>query len=171
MERLLLNRGKKSVIGRGYAEFNIASDMTTDCLRQVWNNDLDLTIDETTWAEIRQLAKEISICNRTEDSQFRILHHLQVTSQLRHRMNPSLSEMCSKCYVEVGSYRHCVWSCVHMGYWGKITDKLNLIFDVHLDPVHEVLLLGLPSPHIKGSKKAVQYSHIRCLEKYTVLMD
>ncbi|KAL7388121.1 hypothetical protein ABVT39_007546 [Epinephelus coioides] len=35
IERILLNRGKKSVLGQGYAELNLASDMTTDYLRQV----------------------------------------------------------------------------------------------------------------------------------------
>lgn len=120
--------------------------MTIDYLQQVWNNDLDFTMDETTWAELWQLAKEISICNRTRESQFRILHRLQITPRLRHKMNLSLTEMCSKCHVEVGSYMHCVWSCVHIeGYWGEIIDKLNLIFDVHLNPGPEVLLLGLPS--------------------------
>lgn len=40
-----------------------------------------------------------SICNRTRETQFRILHRLQIAPQLRHRMNPSLTEMCSKCHV------------------------------------------------------------------------
>lgn len=150
IECLLLNGGKKSVLGRGYAVLNLASNINVDYLRHVWNNDLNLRMDETTWAEIWQRAKEISICNRT--TQFRILHRLQITPQLRHRMNPSLTEMCSKCHVEVGSYRHCVWSCVHVEeYWRKIIDKLNLIFAVHLDPDPQALLFGLPSPHIKGS--------------------
>ena len=86
------------------------------------------------------------------ETQFRILHHLQITPQLRHRMNLNLTEMCSKCHVEVGCYRHCVWSCVYIEeYWHIITDKLSLIFGVNLDPDPQDMFLGLPSPHIKGS--------------------
>ncbi len=97
IERLLLNRGKKSVLGQGYAELNLASNISTDYLRQVWNNDLNLRMDETTWAEIWEFAKEISICNRTRETQFRILRRLQITPQLSHRshhpFHPSKNKM------------------------------------------------------------------------------
>ncbi len=87
--------------------------------------DFNLAMDETTWAEVWQCAKKISICNKTREIQFRILHHLQVSPQLRHRMNPNLTEMRSKCQVEVGSYRHCIWSCIFIEvYWGKITNLI-----------------------------------------------
>lgn len=171
MERLLLNRGKKSVLGRGYVELNLASNMDTDYLRQVWNKDLNLRIDETTWSEMWQRAKEISICNRTRETQFRILHRLQITPQLRHRMNPRLTEMCSKCHIEVGSYRHCVWSCIYIEeYWRKITDKLNLIFDVRLDPDPQALLLGLASPHIKGSDQRRLFNILTFAARKNILL-
>lgn len=108
MERLLLGGGKKALLGRGYTELNSASNMNLDYLRCKWNADLNLIIDESTWLEIWWLAREISICNRTRETPFRILYRLQITPQLRHRMNSSLSEKCLKCQVEVGSYRHCV---------------------------------------------------------------
>lgn len=171
IECLLLNGGKKSVLGRGYAVLNLASNINVDYLRHVWNNDLNLRMDETTWAEIWQRAKEISICNRTRETQFRILHRLQITPQLRHRMNPSLTEMCSKCHVEVGSYRHCVWSCVHVEeYWRKIIDKLNLIFAVHLDPDPQALLFGLPSPHIKGSDQRRLFNVLTFAARKNILL-
>lgn len=54
--------------------------------------------------------------------------------------------------MEVGSYRHCIWTCIHVEeYWDKIVSKLNLIFKVQLDADPQVMLLGLPSHHIKGS--------------------
>lgn len=128
-------------------------------------------MDETTWAEVWQLAKDFSICNRTRETQFRILHRLQITPQLRHKMNLSLTEMCSKCHMEVESYRHCVWSCVHIEeYWGKITDKLNLIFDVHLDPDPQALLLGLPSPHIKSSDQRRLFNILAFAARKNILL-
>lgn len=82
------------------------------------------------------------------------MYYLQITPQLRHRMNLNLTEMCLKHQVGVGSYRHCMWSCIHIEeYWGKIVDKLNLIFNVHLETDPQVFLLVLPSP---------QYSYICC---------
>lgn len=44
-----------------------------------WSNDLNVTIDDITWAKIWQFAKETSICNRTRETQFRILHCVQIT--------------------------------------------------------------------------------------------
>ena len=151
IEILLLHSGKKSILGQGYTKLVLASSRSSEYLRELWNKDFGITMDETRWAEVWKVAKEISICNRTKESQFRILHRLQITPQLRHKMNPKLTEMCSKCNIRVGNYNHCVWSCVHIeDYWGKIVEKLNLIFNVHLDIEPQTLLLGLPSPQIKG---------------------
>lgn len=171
IEHLLINRGKKSILGRGYTELNHASNVDTDYLRQVWNRDFNLGIDEATWAKTWELAKEISICNRTRETQFRILHRLQITPQLRHRMNPNLTEMCSKCQIEVGCYKHCIWSCIHIEeYWHKVTDKLSLIFGVNLDPDPQTMLLGLPSPHIKGSDHRRLFNNLTFAARKNILL-
>ncbi len=47
IERSILSRGKMSVLGQGCAELNLAHNMTSDYLQQVWNNDFNLTADET----------------------------------------------------------------------------------------------------------------------------
>ncbi len=96
-ECLLLDGRKKSLPGPGYTELSLPSSMSLDYLQHRCCNDLNVATDERTWVKIWQFAKEISICNKTSKTQFRISHHFQITPQLRHRMNPSLSEMCSKC--------------------------------------------------------------------------
>lgn len=47
-----------------------------------WNNDLNIDHDEATWLQIWKSANNISVCNRTKETQFRLLHRLQITPQL-----------------------------------------------------------------------------------------
>lgn len=62
----------------------------------VWNKDFNLTIDDETWLDIWQHLKGIATSNRTRETQFKILHCLQITPQLRHKMNPNLTEIYRK---------------------------------------------------------------------------
>lgn len=62
-----------------------------------WNNDLNIDIDEATWLQIWELENNSSVCNRAKETQFRLLHSLQISPQLRHKMDHNKSELCMKC--------------------------------------------------------------------------
>lgn len=78
-------------------------------------------------------------------SQLRIIHRLQITPSLHHKMNSSLSPLCSKCKIEVGDYIHCIWSCPKIvRYWSGVVQQLSVIFEVEFGPDPICLILGLP---------------------------
>lgn len=75
-----------------------------------------------------------------------IIHGLEISPSLRHKMNPTLSPLCLKCEIVVGEYVHCIWPCPEIeGYWFGIVQQLRVIFDVDfvMDPI--CLILDLPN--------------------------
>ena len=96
-----------------------------------WINDLNMDVDEAVWGQIWESANNISVYNRARETQFRLLHSLQITPQFRHKLDNSKSELCTKCNVEVGSFIHCVWTCRYIDkYWKDVENRLQLIFDI-----------------------------------------
>lgn len=69
----------------------------------------------------------ISICNRTRESQFWLLHCFYGLLQSLNNK----SELCMKWNVEVGSFIHCVWACRYIDKcWKDVENQLCLILDV-----------------------------------------
>lgn len=82
--------------------------------------------------------------NSAWERQFKILHRLFITPEARHKMNPTLSELCMKCQSAVGSLIHCLWSCpLIQQFWSTITQQFNVIFKRHLHLGARTCLLGL----------------------------
>lgn len=95
--------------------------------------------------QIWESANNISVCNRTSETQFRLLHRLQITHQFRHKLDNNKSELCAKCSVEVGSFIHCVWTCRYIDrYWNDVVNRICLIFNIKPKKDPLCLLFGLP---------------------------
>lgn len=124
----IVTADKRSIMGLGY-EALIKYDKGTPAFKsRDWINDLSLDVDEATWKQIWESANNISVCNRTRETQFRPLHRLQITPQFRHKLDNDKSELCS---VEVGSFIHCAWTCRYIDrYWHGVVNRMCLIFDI-----------------------------------------
>lgn len=95
---------------------------------QTWAQ-LGVEIGEDRRTNIWEDANNISICNRAKEQQFRVLHRLQISPQLRNKMYPKKS-LCMKCITEVGGLLHTIWPCVHIqDFWVKVVSKLHFIFN------------------------------------------
>lgn len=151
LEKIVSAGKTRGILGLGYRALSKYDKGKPAFTPKDWNNDLNINTDEATWSLIWQSANDISICNRTKETQFRLLQRLQITPQLRHKMDHNKSEMCTKCITEVGSFVHCVWTCRYIDdYWKGIVDKIHLILGVTLDKDPMCLLFGLPDKQLKS---------------------
>lgn len=151
LERLVSTRRKKGILGLRYKALSKYEKGKPAFMASNWNGDLNIDIDDATWLQICKLANNISVCNRLKENQFRFLHCLQITPQLRHRMDHNKSELCTKCNVEIRTFIHCVWTCTFIDeYWKNIADRLNLILNIRLNKDPLCLLFGLPDTQLKN---------------------
>ena len=95
------------------------SAVNTQRVKQVWEKELSVTIDEEMWEDIWRYAKTISICNHTRAIQLRIIHGLHISTNRRHAFSHSSSSpQCLKCKTDTGTLTHCLWSCTKIQrYW------------------------------------------------------
>ncbi len=76
---------------------------------ETWQTELGVNIDEDRWDGMGNHTRKISVCHRAGLLQYEILHPLQISSSKRHKMNPQISLMCSKCEISVGR-----WGLIHI---------------------------------------------------------
>ena len=108
-----------------------------------WDSDLG-TIEPDDWDALCSHPSKVLVSNSAWERQLKILHRLYVTPEDRHRMNPTLSELCIKCQFAVGSLIHCLWSChLIQQFWTVVVQQFNVIFKSHLQLSARTCLLGL----------------------------
>ena len=99
-----------------YGAMRTLSTVALQELREKWESELSVTINDNEWEDIWIYAKSISVCNRAKSIQFKILHRMHISPNRRHHFNPTLSPMCLKCKTEIGTLTHCQgFSWVKMG--------------------------------------------------------
>ncbi len=118
--------------------------------------------DEATWLQVWQSANNISVCNRTKETQFRLIRCLQITPQLRHRMDQNKSDLCLKCNAEPGSFIHCIWTYKYTDDdWENIVNRLCFIFGIKLSMDLRCLLFGLADIHLIHSIHCAIWGSLR----------
>lgn len=171
LEKIVTAGKKKGILGLGYQALIKYDKGKPAFTSRDWNNDLNMNVDEVVWERIWASANNISVCNRTRETQFRLLHRLQITPQFRHKLDNSKSELCTKCNVEVGSFIHCVWTCRHIDkYWQDVEKRLHLIFDIKPKKDSLCLLFGLADTQLKSAYSKRLFSILTFCARKNILL-
>ena len=121
---------------------NLKAD-NSDKIKGKWESDLG-TIDPDDWNALCGQPSRVLLSNSYWERQFKILYRLFISPEARHRMNPTLSELCVKCKSATGSFIHCLWSCPYIQqFWSTIIQQFSIIFKCHLHLGARTCLLGL----------------------------
>lgn len=139
IEKIPLNPPLCKQISCFYNALCLYEVVTTQDLRRLWEEELQLTITEEDWDRVWSQANKISVCNMARAIQLRIVHRLHITPLL------SNSPLYLRCKVEVGDYTHFIWDCsVIRTHWSKVVQYLSRMFGLKLQLGPLSLNLGLP---------------------------
>lgn len=152
-------------LGRFYGAVCSISSVDTQRMKTKWEEELATNIDDETWHDIWSYAKRISICARTREIQFKIIH------RLHNFFNPSLSPMCLKYKTVVGTLTHCLWSCNRLHrYWFLVLGDMEKIFNMQLDFDPVSLVLGIPNKCIVLSANKKLYNILSFAARKSILL-
>lgn len=152
IEKMLFQQRQRVSLSSLYRALNGQCASDTQRVRGLWEKELSVTIDEETWDSVWIYAKKISICTRARATQLKIKHRLHISPHRRHLFDPSLSPLCLKCKINVGTLTHCFWSCHKLQtYWSGIVREIQNILHINIDMDPVSLILGLPSKHARTS--------------------
>ncbi len=141
-------------------------------IKTKWEEELATDIDDETWDDIWSYAKKISVCTRTREIQFKIIHRLHISPNRRHFVNPSISPLCLKCKTEVGTLTHCLWSCDRLQrYWFLVLEEMEKIFNMQLDSDPVSLILGIPNKSIVSSAKKKLFNILSFAARKNILLN
>lgn len=151
IETILLNTtGNKSIIRHFYSALCSLNRENAEKARLKWEIDIDSPIDVADWENICGEPSKFLASNSAWEMQFKIIHRLHITPVSRHRMDPSLSNLCNKCQNTGGTYIHCLWDCHYIQeFWNNILGEIDKIFGRPLQLNAGTCLLGILSFNTK----------------------
>lgn len=85
-----------------YKALNSLKSDNSDKVRGRWESDLGTTIEPEVWDAL--CSKPPVASNSAWERQFKILHGLYISPETRHKFNPDLTEICTKCKSAVGTF-------------------------------------------------------------------
>lgn len=102
IESLFLNdMGLKFVSKKLYKTLCNLNVDNSDMVMGKWDSDLG-TIEPEDWNALCGQPSSVLLSNSYWERQFKVLYKIFITPEARHRMNPTLSELCTKCKSAVG---------------------------------------------------------------------
>lgn len=77
-------------------------------VKQKWERGLDGPFTEDNWLEAIASVKNIFVCNRMRETQYKILHRSHITPFILNKMDNQLSALCIQCNSSFGTYIQCL---------------------------------------------------------------
>uniref|UniRef100_A0A3B3HSL8 Reverse transcriptase domain-containing protein n=1 Tax=Oryzias latipes TaxID=8090 RepID=A0A3B3HSL8_ORYLA len=136
----------KKFISLFYRKVILCDNFEDSRSKGLWENDLGIDLDDGRWYKAFESVNKLSLCNRLRENQYRILHRLQCTPYLLHKINPQVPKICIKCKKRTGTYYHCFWLCPLISkFWRNVAKELTsiLLKTIKLDPA--LFLLNISS--------------------------
>lgn len=125
IEALLVDNLQLKYIYRILCSFK---EENSDKVKGKWESNLGTIIEPEDWDVLWNQPTYVLACLPNWEKKFKILHRLCINPEVRHRMNPSISDLCTKCQYAVGSFFHSLWSCPHVQqFWITIAHQLDKI--------------------------------------------
>lgn len=112
-------------------------------IRDAWKEDLGVELSESMWSRCLAKIDSCSINSRHQLIQFKIVHRLHYSKAKLHKIYPSVSPLCDRCNVSVGTLSHAFWSCPSLtSFWSKIFDYYSKAYKKPLQPEPGLVIFG-----------------------------
>ena len=172
VEKLLFSTDKETFVSQFYKTIYSTPTVGLQKLKDTWEEELNITIGEEEWKDVWRHAGSTSVCNHTKEMQLKIIHRMHISPNRRHHFNPSLSPMCLKCKIEIGTLTHCFWSCLKLQmYWSSVLSEIQKILGLELETDHVSLILGFPSRRLTSKHNKRLYCILTYAARKNILLQ
>ena len=133
----------KSLVSQLVDVFASYESPSTQHLKEAWEKDLNITIDDVDWESCLSATHTCSINSRHQLIQFKVFHRLHYSCTKLHSFYPSVSPLCPKCKSAEGSLGHLFWSCPKLtNFWSNIFKLFSDVYNCVITPDPYCALLG-----------------------------
>ena len=140
--------------------------------KNLWEQDLGLTLDEDQWANILELVHYSSICAHNGLIQCKFIHRIYYTNHRLSKFYPNVADICNRCNQSPADLMHMFWSCPKLiDFWSKIFDTLHKAYDVGADPHPLTALFGIPHTNAFSSEAQHCMAFCTLLARRLILLN
>ncbi len=141
---LSLNPDRRGLISVIYESLDSLSSDPSESPKNIWEQELGITISEIEWDYILDLVHSSSICARHSLMQCKILHRAHYTNARLAKIYPDRSNTCNRCQQSPANHTHMFWSCPRLTeFWSKIFDTFEKTYYILATPNHLTALFGI----------------------------
>ncbi len=113
-------------------------------LKALWEEELNLMLEENTWDLILARIHSSSINARHTLIQFKVVHRVHWSRTKLNKIFPDFDPTCLRCAIEPATLLHSFWSCPKLSdLWRKVFRCFSIIFSLPLDPNPLTALFGI----------------------------
>lgn len=141
--------------------------------KQMWEEDLNIAINEDVWKQALSNIHNCSINARLQLIQFKVIHRLHYSKVKLHKFFPQTSPLCNRCKIANCTLAHQFWLCpVLQGFWGSIFQWYSLALKVTIVPDPRIALFGCSNvleSMDHGTRTVIAYGMVvaeRCILKH-----
>lgn len=119
---------QRHVISEVYSLLFSNCDPKTNAINQKWETELGLAITTEEWENIYEHIHKGSINVSAQENSYKLYSRWYRTPDIIHRYHSSVSPICWRCNVEVGSLLHIWWNCPRIKpFWEKVQETIAYI--------------------------------------------
>lgn len=162
----LMNQAPQSrrLVSRFVDVLTAHDPISTQHLKDAWEEDLGIAIDDKSWETSLNAIHSCSINSRHQLIQFKVIHRLHYSCTKLHSFYPSVSPICPKCKSAEGTLGHLFWSCPKLNkFWSDIFKCFSDVYSCDLTPDSYTAILGETKHHLVLShyeRKTIQYGMV-----------
>lgn len=141
--------------------------------KQMWEEDLNITINEDIWKQGLNNIHNCSVNARLQLIQFKVIHRLHYSKAKVHTFFTQTSPLCDRCKIANCTLAHQFWLCpILCNFWGSILQWFSLALKVTIVPDPKIALFGCSDALENldhGTQTVVAYGMVvaeRCILKH-----
>uniref|UniRef100_A0A672IKH9 Reverse transcriptase domain-containing protein n=1 Tax=Salarias fasciatus TaxID=181472 RepID=A0A672IKH9_SALFA len=144
-ELLQLNPSQKSLITKIYVNIQAFNSNMTTKIKEAWENELGLTLDNHWWDSVLQHIHKSTICARLTLIQFKVLFRCHYSKTRLAKIFPSTLDICDRCGLSPCNLTHMFFSCSALAnFWRTYFDTMSKVLLKTVDFSPCVAIFGLP---------------------------
>ncbi len=156
-----------------YTIINTKQSPSMRPLKALWEEELNLMLEENTWDLILARIQSSSINARHTLIQFKVVHRVHWSRTKLNKIFPDFDPTCLCCTTEPATLSHSFWSCPKLSdFWRKVFRCFSVIFSLPLDPNPLTALFGiLPESVNLNTLQADSVAFATLLARQLILMN
>lgn len=144
LENIMSSADSQNKISSIYSTLLSSRLSSLSWLRETWEKELGLSLDEDWWGDVLARINSTSSCARLSLIQFKVVHRIHFTRARLKNLFPGEEDSCLRCSVSPADHAHTFFFCSKLfSFWSNFFDTLSEVLGSSLSPCPLIAIFGV----------------------------